>query len=61
MYCSARNKKTNRTLFLHRIIGNGKKYLYFFSYDIIGSIPLPDGLEVNHSKSGQPYVKKIRR
>ena len=61
MYCSAVNIKTGRSLFLHRIVGRSKKYLYFFSYEIIDSISLPEGFEVLRSKSGQPYVKKKGR
>lgn len=56
---SIKNPKTDKSLFLHRKIGRSKKYLYYFSYEIVGCVDLPPYLEVKFSsKNGHPYVKR---
>ena len=57
---SHKNSRTEKTQWLHVTQGrNGK--LYYFSKDIVDSIPLPDGYEVLTSQyTGMPYLKKIK-
>lgn len=54
------NPKTGKKLFLHTKEGRGKCPLYFFSYDPLDSIEIPQGFEIRISrKSGHPYITKI--
>ena len=57
---SHKNSRTGKTQWLHVTQGNNGK-LYYFSKNIVDSIPLPDGYEVLTSQyTGMPYLKKIR-
>ncbi len=49
----------NRTYWLHKKDTNNGT-IYYFSREIIGSIPLPKGYEVKYSKYGVPHIKKIK-
>ena len=53
------NPKTHKTLFLHKKLGLRVHHLYFFGYEIVDSVDLPEDMEVKFSKrSGHPYVAK---
>ena len=53
------NPKTGKELFLHKKKGKGDSDLYYFAYEIVDAVELPENLEVKlSSKSGHPYAIK---